>query len=77
MTQEYPLTIAGTATDRATGETVPLVVRRTGEIEDGCEIYSVSIPYPGTWFRDGRVGLHFDKVPGLSTFRLQFEGATS
>jgi hypothetical protein len=68
----YPLTIEGSAEDKITHASVPLVARRTGEIEDGCEVYFVPIPMPGSWMAAGRVVLHFDMVPGRSTFRLQF-----
>jgi hypothetical protein len=72
--QQYPPTIGGSAEDHATGATTPLVARRTGETdEDGCEIYVVEIPLPGIWFATGRVGLHFDMVPGRSSFTLQFQ----
>lgn len=74
---EYPLTIAGSAEDKVTGQTVALTARRTGEIEDGCEVYFVPIPMPGQWMAAGRVSLHFEMIPGASSFRLQFGTETA
>lgn len=77
MIDVHPATIAGTAIDLATRTVTPIVARRTGDVDgDGLEVYAVPIPLPGSWMREGRVALHFDMVPGRSTFLLDFQASS-
>jgi hypothetical protein len=66
----YPPTIDGRIESIATHEEVPVTARRTGEVEDGCEVYVLDATVPLRAFGNGRVVLHMDFLPAKSTLRF-------
>lgn len=71
----HPLTLDGTAHDRATGTREAVVARRTGETlgaGDVFEVYAADVPYPRDWVVRGRVHVRFDALPAGAAISFHF-----